>query len=150
MRQRARVIEVHGKTATVSVSRRTMCEGCEKSGGCGGHCHLSGIIASENTVRAEALNPVGANPGEIVEVESDGTRVLGYAALVFLLPIGVCALFWLLGSRLFGEGLPGVIAAAVGFVLTFLGIAVFDRSLREKTPRITIVSRVTEREDEDV
>ena len=145
MRQLARVTQVHGDTATVSSSRRTMCEGCEKSGGCG-HCDLSGIIASNRTMTAEAQNPIGAEPGELVELESDSSRVLGYAALVFLLPIGVCALFWMLGTRLLGEGLPAVIAAAVGFVLTFAGIALFDRSLGKKAPRIVIVRRVTEKD----
>ncbi len=147
MRQLARVTKVHGNTATVSSGRRSMCEGCEKSGGCG-HCGLSGIIASDRTMTAEAQNPVGAKPGELVEIESDSGRVLGYAALVFLLPIAVCAFFWLLGSRLFGEGIPGVIAAAVGFVLTFAGIALFDRSLGKKTPRIVIVRRMTETDGE--
>ncbi|MBR4896611.1 MAG: hypothetical protein IKZ41_09290, partial [Clostridia bacterium] len=61
-------------------------------------------------------------------------------------PIGVCALFWMLGTRLLGEGLPAVIAAAVGFVLTFAGIALFDRSLGKKAPRIVIVRRVTEKD----
>ena len=145
MRQLARVVEVHGERATVSSSRRSMCEGCVKSGGCS-HCDLSGIIASNRAMQAEALNPIGAKPGELVELESDSARVLGYAALVFLLPIAVCALFWFLGSRLFGEGIPGVIAAAVGFALTFFGIALFDRFLGKKTPRITIVRRVTDPE----
>ena len=36
MRQRARVKETDGEFATVEVTRSTMCDGCEKSGGCGG------------------------------------------------------------------------------------------------------------------
>ena len=45
-----------------------------------------------------------------------------------------------------GKWIPGVIAAAVGFALTFFGIALFDRFLGKKTPRITIVRRVTDPE----
>ena len=139
MRQKARVLEVRGKVAVVSVSRRTMCEGCEKNGSCGSHCDLSGIIASDRTMRAEARNPIGARPGDLVEVETDSGLVLGYAALVFLLPIAVCALFWFLGTRLFSSPAAGAAAAAVGFALTFAGIALYDRSLGRRAPRIVIV-----------
>ena len=44
MRQRARVKETNGSYATVEVTRSTMCDGCEKSGGCGGHCAITGIV----------------------------------------------------------------------------------------------------------
>ncbi len=146
MRQRARVTAVHGDRATVLVSRRTMCEGCTKNG-CGGHCELTGLVAANRAMEAEAQNPIGAEPGDFVEIESESGDVLGYAALVFLLPIAVCALFWFLGTRLIGPGIPGVIAAVVGFALTFAGIALYDRSLRRKTPRIVIVGHVGQGED---
>ena len=142
MRQRARVLEVKGKTATVSVSRASMCEGCVKSGGCGGHCDLTGLVAMDRSMKAEAQNPIGAKPGELVEVETDSRRVIGYAALVFLLPVIVCGLCYMAGSRLFGGEKAGVIAAAVGFVLTFALIALIDRTLRRRTPDIRIVERV--------
>ena len=144
MRQKARVIESHGRTATVAVSRRTMCEGCEKNGSCGSHCDLTGIIARDPSMKTEARNPIGAEAGDLVEVETDSSRVLGYAALVFLVPIAVCALFYFLAVRWIGPGLPGVIGAAVGFLLTFAGIAVYDRSLRKRSPEIVIVARVSE------
>ena len=143
MRQRAIVVETDGKIATVSVSRTSMCSGCEKSGGCGGHCELTGLIdMGDKKMMARALNPIGAVPGELVEVETASKTVLGYAALVFLLPIAVCALGWWLGERLWGTQTAGVITAAAGFVLSFCGIAVFDRAKQKKTPDIVIVKKV--------
>lgn len=139
MRQRAKVIEIHGPYATVEVRRSTMCEGCEKSGGCGGHCAITGIVGDSRPMTARALNPIGAKVGDAVEVESAERVVLGSAALVFLVPLAVCALFFFLGSRLFGSEGAGVLTAAAGFVLAFAGIGLFDRRLSKRAPAIRIV-----------
>ena len=141
MRQRARVKEVNGPYATVEVARSTMCDGCEKSGGCGGHCAITGLVGDSRAMTARVLNPIGAQVGDLVEVESEERVVLGAAALVFLLPLAVCALFFFLGSRLFGSEGAGVIAAAAGFVLAFAGIGLVDRRLAGRAPKIRIVGK---------
>ena len=87
MRQRAVVVEVHGEYATVETSRRTMCDGCAKGGGCGGHCEITGLVASRGKMRAEVENKLGAKVGDTVEIESESGVILSYAALVFILPI---------------------------------------------------------------
>ena len=94
MRQRAVVVEVNGEYATVETSRRTMCDGCAKGGGCGGHCEITGLVASRGKMRAEVENKLGAKVGDTVEIESESGVILSYAALVFILPIAVCALFY--------------------------------------------------------
>ena len=71
MRQRAVVVEVNGEYATVETSRRTMCDGCAKGGGCGGHCEITGLVASRGKMRAEVENKLGAKVGDTVEIESD-------------------------------------------------------------------------------
>ena len=86
MRQRAVVVEVHGEYATVETSRRTMCDGCAKGGGCGGHCEITGLVASSGKMRAEVENKLGAKVGDTVEIESESGVILSYAALVFILP----------------------------------------------------------------
>lgn len=146
MRQRAKVREVMGRYAVVEVARSTMCDGCEKSGGCGGHCAITGIVGDSRPMTARALNPVGAGVGEVVEVESEERVVLGSAALVFLVPLLACALFFFLGSRIFGSEGAGVIAAIVGFALAFALIGLFDKKLAKREPAIRIVGRVSEKE----
>ncbi len=140
MRQRAKVTAVNGSLATVEVKRSTMCDGCEKSGGCGGHCAITGIVGDSRPMTARAVNLIGAKTGDLVEVESEEKVVLGSAALVFLVPLAVCALFFFLGTRLFGSEGAGVACAAAGFVLAFLAIGLYDRKLAGKAPRIRIVS----------
>ncbi len=143
MRQRATVLNTEGNMALIRVSRGTMCQGCEKNGGCS-HCHITGLVAGDNQMEARAYNKIGASVGDTVEVESAGTKVLGYAALVFLLPILVCALFYLTANALFQSALVGALSALGGFVLTFVLIALFDRRAAKKTPAIVIVNRLTE------
>lgn len=142
MQQRATVLEADGKIAVIKVSRASMCEGCHKmsgDGGCGGHCEITGLVAGNGkTMTARAQNSIGAAVGDRVEVESDSGRVIGYAALVFILPIIVCGLFYWLGSLIFDSTLGSVLVSVVGFVLTFALIAVFDKIKRNMLPDIKI------------
>lgn len=140
MRQRAVVIRTEGKIAEIEVSRSSMCDGCQKNGGCEHHCELSGLIAgSGKTMKTTAQNRIGAEAGDTVEVETESTKVLGYAALVFMMPMLVCAVFYFLASALFASETAGVIAAAVGFALSFVGISLFDRAKKKSLPDIVIV-----------
>ena len=146
MRQRAKVVAAEGAVATVEVTRSSMCDGCEKSGGCGGHCAITGIVGDSRPMTAKAVNEIGAAEGDLVEVESDSGAVLSTAALVFLFPLAVCALFFFLGSRLFGGEGPGLIAGAAGFILSFILIGIIDRRQKQNMPRIRIVSKIAGRD----
>ena len=147
MRQRAVVIKTEGKFAEIEVSRASMCDGCQKNGGCEHHCELSGLIAgSGKTMKTTAQNRIGAAPGDIVEVETASARVLGYAALVFVMPILVCAAFYFLADALFRNETYALIAAAAGFVLSFFGISLVDHSKKKSAPDIVIVDIVSRAE----
>jgi positive regulator of sigma E activity len=151
MQQRATVLETDGKIALIKVSRASMCEGCHKfgtDGGCGGHCEITGLVAGNGkTMTARAQNNVGAATGDRVEVESDSVRVIGYAALVFILPIIVGGLFYWIGNMIFSHSLGAVLSSALGFALSFFGIAVFDKMKRNKLPDIKITKILTESSD---
>lgn len=144
MLQRAVVVEINGKNAVVETSRRSMCEGCGKNGGCGGHCEITGIVASNGKMRAEADNSIGAKVGDRVEIETESGVVLGYAALVFIFPIFVCAVFYAFFERIFSSEAFGYVGAAAGFVLTFCGIALFDKHKKKGRKDIKIVKIITQ------
>ena len=148
MRQRARVVAAEGSLATVEVTRSSMCDGCEKSGGCGGHCAITGIVGDARPMTAQAVNEIGAGIGDLVEVESDGGTVLVTAALVFLFPLAVCALFFFIGKRIFGGEGAGLAAGAVGFALSFVLVGLVDRRMRKRAPKIRIVARIAGRDAE--
>lgn len=139
MEQRVKVTGKDGRYAIISVSRSTMCEGCHKEDGCGGHCELSGIMGDNKTVEARAVNEVGAAVGDTVEVETESRTVLFYAGLVFLAPILMAVMFYSIANGMFASDGISVGAAAAGFALTFLGIALYDRKKKTQAPTIRIV-----------
>ncbi len=121
MTQTGVVREVLGSgTALVSVRRQTACgHDCERCGGCGAQ-------GGELTVRA--LTEVPVSPGDRVELEA-GNRVLGLAALVYLVPVALFFLGYLLPD-VPGEGVRTV-CGVLGFLLGLLGALALDRRLRK-------------------
>lgn len=105
MKQNATVTRVLGADlAEVSVVRRSACaHDCENCSGCGAQ-------ATSITVRAKCSVPVA--PGDVVELYSDN-RVLGYAALVYLVPV---ILF------IAGYLCPMDVADAVRYLCAFVGL----------------------------
>ena len=106
--------------AQVSVTQRTACgHSCEDCGGC---------AAGSRELLIRARNPLEARRGELVTVSTQTGRVLGAAALVYVLPLALmlaaaifcaalggsqraCALWALLGLAL-GSGLAVVLGRA--------------------------------------
>lgn len=80
MQQKAIVKELAGRHgAVVAVERRSACSGdCDS-------CH--GCSHQTETVMVNAQNHAGAKPGDLVQVESASGRVLGLAVLLYIMPI---------------------------------------------------------------
>lgn len=144
MRQRAVVLKTDNGIAEIEVSRATMCDGCQKNGDCGHSCELSGIISGGKKMTTNAVNKIGARVGDTVEVETESKKVLGYAALVFAVPIFVCAFFYFLADVIFDTEAVSLAAAGIGFVLSFVGLSLFDRVKKKAPPDIVIVSVLTD------
>lgn len=110
--------------AVISVPRKSACgHDCEECAGCG----VSGAA-----VRARAINSVGAKVGEKVVVHSDTKKMLRIVALVYLIPV---ALF------IVGYLIPALVGASVAVQYTlalagfFAGVAAaigYDRYLRAR------------------
>jgi len=106
--------------AEVTVNRQTACgHDCENCAGCGAQgCSV--------TVRARTDIPVV--PGDRVEIYSDN-RVLGIAALVYLVPLVLFLTCYLIPTFL-SESLRYV-CGGVGFLLGLLAVIGFDRRARK-------------------
>lgn len=117
MRQIGIVKSLQGNRATISVSRKTACEGCAAKSGEGG-CSGCMTLATNRELIAAADNTLGAKVGDRVVVETDSNIVIGYAAAVFLLPLlfGVAGYF---AGRLIST-LAAYIVSAVGFAAAFI------------------------------
>ena len=90
----------------LSVARQTACgHDCEKCPGCG-------VQAGHLEVRA--VDRVGVRPGDRVEVRSDNRKLLGMAALVYLLPVAMFLVGYFLGDALARAGGSTSCSSATG------------------------------------
>lgn len=114
---------------TVWVRRSSACSGsCASCGGCAG-----------GAVTASAENLCGARVGEIVEVEGDTKKLLGGAAVLYLIPALLGIALMLVGYASFGEVGAGV-GLAAGLGLGIGGAAIVSR--RRKTRNMLRAVRV--------
>jgi sigma-E factor negative regulatory protein RseC len=121
MTQIATVEEIlTGGYAMISVPRKSACgHDCEECAGCG----MTGAA-----IKAKAKNPVDAQPGQKVIVESSTKKLLGVVALVYLLPVVVFLLGYFLSEGL-GESVRYAIAIGAA-ALTMIPIVMYDRYAR--------------------
>lgn len=106
--------------AEVTVARQTACgHDCEHCAGCG---------ASPGSITVLAATDLDVAPGDLVELYSRSSRILPIAALVYLGPVILFLVGYLLPSGLSegGRGLLGGVGFAAGLLLAIL----VDRRLR--------------------
>lgn len=106
--------------AEILVARQSACaHDCHECAGCG---------ASVAPVRAIAENPIGAQAGEKVVVESETQKVLGAVLLVYMTPL----VLFLLGYFI-PYGADEAVRAAIGICAFFCGIipaVLYDRKVK--------------------
>ena len=113
-----------GGRAEVEVTRRSACgHDCAKCGGCGG--------LETQTLYVTARNHAHASVGDRVLLEGETRQVLGFAVLVYLLPLVLFFVGYGVGA---GMKLGGGLSALIGGVLACL-IAPPGRRALEKNPK---------------
>ena len=109
--------------AEISVPRKSACgHDCEECAGCG---------VTGTAVHAKASNPIGAQPGQKVVVESSTKKMLHIVALVYLTPVVLFLLGYLLTISLESVALR-YSAAVAGFLVGILAAVAYDRKLRSQ------------------
>ena len=117
--------------AELVVRRESACSGdCHKCAGCG---------AVEQILRLSADNPLGAQKGDIVWLESESAPVLRAAAAVYLLPLALFLAGYLLAQEL---GAWAALVGVGGFLLGLLPAFAYDRHLKKHPPKYTVVGWV--------
>ena len=112
---------LRGGRAEISVPRKSACgHDCESCSGCG----MQG-----SSTHAVALNPIGAQAGQKVVVESSTKRLLGVMILVYLLPILCFFVGYFATGALASEGLRYAIAIAA-FLIGIIPAVVCDRHMK--------------------
>lgn len=127
--------------AQVVTDRKGACGGCPSTpGGC------RTCLASAK-MESRVVNPVGAGPGDLVQVHLASSGLFMGAAILYLLPILGLLLGAFLGNWASGvDGLSGSLGAiggaAAGLAAGFAAVTVLGRSTiiqRRTTPTITTV-----------
>lgn len=106
---------------------------------CSGDCHkCSGCGAVKQAMLIDAFNPIGAQPGDMVEIRSETGPVLMGAMVLYMVPLALFFTGYLLGDALWGAGpLAGCLAFALG-----LGIAaLYDRLVARKQKTVYTIVR---------
>lgn len=138
MRQSAQVIQITPNGyAQVKVRRASACASAHNCGSCD-HCSM---MENAPEIIVNAVNTCGAQVGDMVIVESETGKVLGAAALLYLLPVILFFVGYFLGNS-FGWTESGAIATGgAGFALGLLGAWCLDRYRRNRPVTYHVVSR---------
>lgn len=129
------VIDTTGNMAKVKLTRHGECNNC-------------GMCPGENYLVLDVNNELGAKPGQHVNIEVQETNMLKAAFIVYMIPLVLTLLGYILGVRLasvfvlpvkeFGTG-----TALAAFVIAVFYIKVYDKatnSNRKMQPVITNIS----------
>ncbi len=110
--------------AEISVPRKSACgHDCEECAGCG---------VTGTAVHARAVNPIGAQPGQKVVVESSTQKMLRIVALVYLIPVVLFLTGYVCMALLSFSTVVQYTAAVLGFMVGIVIAVLYDRRLRRQ------------------
>ena len=113
-----------GGYAEISVPRKSACgHDCEECAGCG---------VSGSAVYARAANPIGARPGQKVVVQSDSKKMLNVIMMVYLTPVVLFLVGYLLMVAIGASTAVQYTVGIVGFAVSIFLAIRYDRKLRER------------------
>ena len=117
-----------GTTQVIHV-RQSACSGdCHKCAGCG---------AAKETLLLTAQNPIGAQPGQVVTIRSESGPVLLAGAVLYMMPLVLFFLGYLILEAAWGLGaLGGVGAFVLGIVLAIF----YDRRVAAKKKTVYTIT----------
>ncbi len=145
MKTIAEVIRVDGELAQVKTMRTSACEGCHKNAD-GKGCSVCTLMGADREMIAKAYNRAGARVGDRVYIESSTRRMIGYAGLVFLLPLLLALLGWGIASMITATEWIRAVSALGGFVLALSVAILYSRFVGQNRCDIEI-TEILQNED---
>jgi sigma-E factor negative regulatory protein RseC len=130
MEQLVRVKQTYDDgTALVIRVRESACSGdCHKCSGCG---------AQKQVVLLRAVNAINAEAGELVKVRSESGPLLAGAAVIYMLPIVLFFLGYMIGQLLWQQG---ALAGGVAFAIGIAGAVLYDRLVAQKQKMVYTIT----------
>lgn len=145
MRSEGKVISIDGKYAVVATERRAACEGCHKRSE-DGTCSVCTLLGGESRLDTRALNSAGAAVGDTVALESSSGRMLGYAALVFILPCLLAIAAYFVFSHVTGSDFTAP-SAVGGFAAGLVFAAIYSRFCVRGRADVTVTEIIAHAKD---
>lgn len=124
MQQRAVVKKLlPNNMAEIEVQRQGACShDCSKCGGCS---------TTDVRVSAQAFNGAGAKVGDWVTIEGETKRVLGLAAIVYVIPLVLFFVFYAAAAVTFLSSFAGLVGCA-GFAAGIAGAVFYNKHMQKK------------------
>jgi len=144
MKAIGKVVEIKDNYALVTSQRQSACASCHNCEA-KNMCHAELIFGEQKQdVNVLALNNVGADVGDTVELESSTGRTLSIAMLVFLLPFILTAFVYYLIRNL--AAISGVLPLILicAFIFSFLIITKLVNMFIQNKNTIVIVAILEE------
>ena len=111
---------------------------CVRESACSGDCHkCSGCGAAKETILLTADNPIGAGPGDLVNVRSESGPVLKAAVVLYMLPLVLFFAGYAAGAAL---GLSGGLFGGLAFLLSIVLIVLYDRRMAKNDNTIYTIT----------
>ena len=139
------VLKTDGKDATISTSRRGICDGCSEKTSCSFENALGKAKADIVTVD----NPIGAKLGDHVEFDLTNHTELKISLLVWGLPLVGLVIGAIIGAGLHGQGSLSqdtytLFGALIGFFAAFSLVVFANRLLKNSRHLLPSIERVVE------
>ena len=104
----------------------------KRTSACGGNCGSCESCVFQNELKTPAVNSIQAKPGQKVLIQSQTSRIFKAAFLVYIFPLLLFLIGYLLSALLsLGETL-GIIFSFAGLIVGALIVVFSQRRLREK------------------
>ena len=126
--------------ATVRVYQKSAC-----SHDC---AECAGICGAKRTIRVQARNPLRAQPGAAVTVETGTGGIMKAAALVYLLPLATLLAGCILGYFLGGSETAQALSGLGGLLLGCGGAVMINRFVRRDRPLEYTIINIEEEQEE--
>ncbi len=139
MKQKGTVLETKDKTALVAVPRPSACG--EHCASCAGGCKTRGH-------QAWVDNAYGANPGDLVTIETADSAILLGALLVYGVPLLLFFLAYAVSFTLTEHTSIATTVSLLSLILSFLLIRLFDKRLAPTPKIIDIITTAPSGKDE--
>lgn len=119
--------------AEVAVTRGTAC---------GSNCGNCESCVFQSELKAFAKNTVNAKPGEKVVIESLSSRIFGATFLVYIVPITMLIIGYLVAAALsMSEGMSILMAFAF-FAVAVLLVVIYQRASKKKNPIKFVITQL--------